>query len=140
MVTRILAATLAVCLAFVTIEPVYVAPCEHHAPALALIAAAQHMHGHAGHAGHAGRADHAEQMQGHGDHDPSHSNGGGCGCLGACCTATSVAVAEPPVTVFVPAEQAIRVPLPVHATAIAAPELREHLLPLATAPPTAQLA
>jgi hypothetical protein len=139
---RVLASLVAAMFAFVTIEPLYGAPCPHHQPALVALAqgpGAVHFTSHemAGHhemTAAAPHGTHGSPASGHSD--ISHE----CHCLGACCGVTPVAIAEQPEQ-WVPATVARRISLVSSAPAARLPHTSApHTLPDCTAPPSALLA
>ena len=140
---RFLAALVAVCFGFVTNQPLYDAPCPHHTPALAMLAEGL-VSAHAQHQAHEEYDAHA--MPGHASHlahgSKGHDHGVNdvCHCLGACCVATPVALAQPTVQ-LVPGSVAVYVgatPLTDFARAPDGPT--PYTLPLSTAPPVSLLA
>ena len=153
---RVLASLVAAMFAFVTIEPLYAAPCPHHQPAL--VALAQGLgtahtttdaktHAPSDAMSHTMAGHHEMAASTHGTHsthgsptshhsDTSHE----CNCLGACCGATPVAVAEQPAH-WVPMMVARRISLVSSAPDVRVPRtLVPHTLPDCTAPPSALLA
>lgn len=132
MVTRIFTSMVAVWFAFVTIQPVYGDPCPHHQSALAALAQGL---------GATGTNSHA--MAAHGTHgSPGHdgSDGHGCHCLGVCCGAAPVAIAQQPVE-WVPSTRATQTGVAKTApVARGAQNSAPHTLPFATAPPPTLLA
>jgi hypothetical protein len=136
---RVLASLVAAMFAFVTIEPLYAAPCPHHQPALVALAqglGATHSTSHemAGHQEMSAAAPHGSHASGHSD--ISHE----CHCLGVCCGVTPVAIAEQPEQ-WVPARVARRISLVSSAPAARLPRTSSpHTLPDCTAPPSALLA
>ena len=133
MATRIFASLVAVWFGFVTIQPLYSAPCPHHQPALAALAqglgsSAAAPHSMAEHGTH-GLAGHEDRSGGH-----------GCHCIGACCGAAPVAVAQQ-LTEWVPTTLAEQIGVSTTAPLARAPrESPPHSLPFATAPPPSLLA
>ncbi|MEO9250350.1 MAG: hypothetical protein ABI322_04985 [Gemmatimonadaceae bacterium] len=128
---RIFTSLVAVWFAFVTIQPPYGDPCPHHQPALAALAQAL---GADGIAPHSMAAHRTHGSSGH--HSGSHS----CNCLGVCCGAAPVAIAQPAVEWVPPAlamQESVGNTAPV---ARIIQTFAPHFLPFATAPPPTLLA
>ena len=146
MAMRIFASMVAVWFGFITIQPLYGDPCQHHQPALAALAEGLGTHSRVGHimAEHENisgnvSASGVHEMSGaasHEDHDHNHQ----CHCVGDCCSATPVAMVQP-ATEWVPAAIARRIAVDAIAPIAIAPQTAApHTLPFATAPPRALLA
>lgn len=135
MATRIFASILAAWFGFVTIQPLYAAPCPHHQPALAELAQGMSMHPAAG-ATKATSGPHAmHNMPGHSGHDSQP-----CECLGAMCGTAPIAIAQA-ATVILPETVVARMEMAAISSSSAGPNAAPpHTLPFATAPPPALLA
>ena len=134
---RIFASLVAVWFGFVTIQPLYAAPCPQHQPALAELAGGPA-------AAHASAALPGHEMSGGamGDMPGMPSGHGGshrCHCMGVCCGAAPVAV-MPQATQWLPAAPAAQTSVATRvAVTLARLPQADHSLPFATAPPAALL-
>jgi hypothetical protein len=141
MAMRFLASLVAALFVLATIQPLYGDPCPHHQPALAALAQAIGTAHHGGfaaghHAALPGSSHGSHGSPANGDSGASHS----CHCMGACCGAAPVAIAQQPEQ-WVPAAVAERIRLAASAPVIRAPRASApHTLPDSTAPPSALLA
>lgn len=132
--TRVFASIVAVWFGFLTIQPLYAAPCPHHQPALAELAQGMSIHPAAGKSSSSGSyaMPGMPEQHGHGSH--------GCECLGAMCGTAPIAIAQSGAEQL--AEIAIAsIDMPAIASTSPAPKVAPpHTLPFATAPPPALLA
>lgn len=136
MAMRVFTSLMAVWFGFITIQPLYGAPCPHHQPALAELAhglgqysaASQGKMAASGHHMH-----HSPGDSGSGSEDP-------CRCLGACTDSAPVALTQAAVE-LIPAILAECTSVPaVAANQSASQPAAPHTLPFATAPPRLLLA
>lgn len=135
---RVFASFVAVWFGFVTIQPLYGDPCPHHEPALAALAQGlgNGMRGSDAVAGHemSGSATHGMPD----DHGSGHSHS--CHCMGVCCGAAPVAIAEQSPK-WAPAAIATQVSISNRVAVTVEPtQPAPHSLPFATAPPRSLLA
>jgi hypothetical protein len=145
---RIFASFVAAWFGFVTIQPLYGAPCPHHEPELAALSQGlgHGMRGSNAMAGHDMAGDAAPTMPGdHGaghSHSHSHSRNRNCNCncMGVCCGAAPVAIAQQSPQ-WAPAAIATQISIS-HRVAVTVEPTRPapHSLPFATAPPRSLLA
>ncbi len=146
--TRVFAATVAAWFGFLTIQPLYVAPCPHHQLALAELAQGLSIAAGAGHSMvSAGSESHEMADMSAGDAHSMHNmpghNGPGshqCRCLGAMCGSAPVGLAQSVARVLpaaITARMEVAAMPPVAHAPNAAPP---HTLPFATAPPALLLA
>lgn len=134
LVTRLLAAFVAVVFGFVTIQPVFADPCPQHQPALAAIAVAAGTT--ASHGGH----DMSTAAHHGGQHAHHSAASHGCQCLGACCMASPVALSSPTIPLPAAIVRDARIARTVAVAVLEWTTTAAHSLPYPTAPPDVLLA